>query len=234
MTPLSLEGSLKCLVFALFLALCIGALNISLAQTNATKTKTNSTQRAPSQRPTQPPKPLPPSTATLTGKVFAITNGGDLKEARFASLSLLTGDSATQFKSTLLQVQAKVAAAEAKAQERPLAERNSGTLFDHDAIEFAEIRRKLTCANSFEEIAQKVVDLAKQDVLTKQDTLISAKTDEEGLFNVVGLKLGAYTVVAQGKAGANSAVWMEDVVVLENGKNSPLKMHSPVLACSTL
>src|SRR5262249_42215513 len=153
-----------------------------------------------------PPKPAPPSTITLTGKVFAITNAGDLKQARFASLYLLRGDSAAEFNSTMRGIQAKLAAADARAKEL----RNRKDL----TIDESSLRglHDIACADSLVEIARKTLDLLKRD-----DAMVSSKTDEEGVFNVNELKPGAYTIIVDGRAGTNNAVWVEDTV-LELGK----------------
>lgn len=217
-------------IFALLLALTgsIGGLTMGVGQTNAPKAKTETGARKPSlpaKRPPDSPKSTPPRSALLTGKAFAITKGGDLKPARLASVFVLSGDAALQFKDSMASIQSKAAEAESRLRQ-PLD--SDGTPLPGFDV-FLHLRRKDICLESYINTLRSVIDLAKQN----PDSAVTSDTDEEGLFRVTGLKPGMYTVIVVGRAGANFSVWTRDVS-LEAGKEQALKLHSPSIACFDL
>jgi hypothetical protein len=168
---------------------------------------------------------MPPRTAGLTGKVFLITGGGDIREARFASLFVLSGDVVAQFRATLLQTQ------------EWLTEQNSD--MEKKFTDRSDIAREelIHCHIGLLGINRELTDLAKRDLLNmatlpaKDPEMVLSETDEQGIFKVTGLKPGGYTIAVSGSAGTNFALWIEDVS-LESGKDTSVKMHSPSMACS--
>ena len=167
-------------------------------------------------------KTLAPTAATLTGKVFAITKGGDLKPARMATLFVLSGDVAAQFKSKMLSEISKAAEAEEAASR--LVDPVLRT--DVEVLELLEGIKRMDCEKAFRNTLEDGINLAKRNA----DSVFILETDEEGLFKVAGLKPGSYTVVIIGRAGANDGVWVEDVT-LEAGQETPIKMHALRMAC---
>jgi len=156
----------------------------------------------------------------LTGKVFAITKGGDLKPARMATLFVLSGDAAAQFKSNMLSETSRAAEA---------AKTDSGLVDPMVAGDFSELLESLKrryCRDAFVSTFEEAVNLAKRN----PDSIVTSETDEDGIFRVTGLTSGTRTVVAIGRAGSNDAVWVEDVT-LESGQETPIRMHTPSMAC---
>lgn len=216
----------KCLAFVLFLLYSLSGLDFGIAQTNTPQIEpTAPTQKSASsgKRTKAPPKQMPSSTAGLTGKVFLITKGGDLKEARFASLFVLSGDAVVQFRATLLHWQEWVTEQDSDV-EKEITDRSS----------VADLQA-LHCGVGLVNVQNELVNLSKQQFanLLQSNTadVVNPETDEVGAFNVKGLKPGMYTVAVIGRAGVNTALWIEDVS-LESGKDTAVKMHSPSMACS--
>lgn len=157
---------------------------------------------------TSPGKP----SAILSGKAFLITDGGDLMLARFAHLFVLSGEAATQFSkhAEFVNYQESIDFLQAIGP-------NSG-------IEQAMLR--LQCVENLMKHFEMAGDLKK----AYPSSVVISETDDEGAFKVNGLRPDTYTVLVFGRAGANAALWM-DQVSLENGKDDPLKMRSMKLSC---
>ena len=185
------------------------------------KPKIETTPRKSSPPVKRPPDERKPTTATLTGKVFAITKGGDLKPARMASLFVLSGDAAAQFKSKLLSEKSKAAEADSRLAANP----TTDALFKEDPRLLQLILHE-RCLRVNTNTLQEALDLAERN----DESSVILETDEQGSFRVAGLKPGTHTVIAIGRAGANDCVWIHDVT-LEAGHETPIKMHTPSMAC---
>jgi hypothetical protein len=205
--------------FSLFLALCAGS-NVGSAQASAPKT--DSPSKPPEKQPAAPTKTTPALLAGLTGKVFAITKGGDLKQARFAQVFALSGDSAAAF-NAYMQTIAKAVSQFTKLRDGREADDVTSAGSQVDSL------TKALCTSIVSGPKDKALDLAKAN----PDQVVTSETDEEGFFKIGGLKPGTYTVLVVGRAGANDGFWVENAV-LESGKDDALKMRSPALACLNL
>lgn len=206
-------------LFTLFLALSAGS-NVGSAQSGPPKA--DSPSKPAEKQPTAPTKTRPPLPAGLTGKVFAITKGGDLKQARFAQVFGLSGDSATAFNAYMQTI------AMAVSQFTKLRDgRETDDVISAGAQVDSLIRA--LCTSIVGGPKDKALDLAKAN----PDQVVVSETDEEGFFKIGALKPGAYTVLVVGRACANDGFWVENVA-LEAGKDSVLKMRSPALACLNL
>jgi len=153
-------------------------------------------------------KAAPATTAGVTGKVFLITQGDDLKEARFAEVYALSNEQARAFKAAAIAVQ-------------PSAE---------------QLKREANAIASPPEDAEGVI--AKFACLKDRFTVLgdatgggakATETDEHGIFTLK-LKPGVHTIVVIGKGGQNLAIWAGDVTV-RAGQNNTMKLHEPVVAC---
>jgi len=196
---------------------------IGAGQTPLPQEKSKTEPGKPSTPAKRTPELRKPMTATLTGKVFAITIGGDLKPSRMASVFVLSGDAVAQFKSTMLSENSKVAEADSQLEDPKL-----DVLFKENPGLLTSMKR-IPCWDAFTNILAEAIKLAENSA----DSVVTSESDEEGLFKVAGLKPGVCTIVIIGGAGANDGVWVQDVT-LEAGQETPIKMHRPSMACSNI
>jgi hypothetical protein len=175
------------------------------------------------------PAPVPPG--TLSGRVFLITTGGDLKPARLATIILLysgrTPDQAEaepntagmKFAEELVQaqtIQLKAEAAE-RSRTRPLE--------DEERFE------RRMCRTALQVYAQ--AGLTTLNWLgtegNKAHPVVNAEADEEGNFKIVAPP-GNHILLAHGRAGFNDAAWWTSVGV-KSGEVATVKVAKPAKAC---
>jgi uncharacterized protein YfaS (alpha-2-macroglobulin family) len=152
----------------------------------------------------QAAKSPPLTTGSLTGKVFLITQAGDLKQARFAKVYVLSNAQATAFKDTVIAVPPNP---------------EQAAIEDHPQNEVEKVFTKYNCLQRRWTPVLKAIDGSTK----------GAETDEEGSFKL-RLKPGSYTIVVSGTGGQNLAIWADDVTV-KAGQTSSMKLHEPVVAC---
>jgi len=170
-------------------------------------------------------KPL--KAGALNGRVFGITNDGDLKPARLALLFLFL-----QFE------------AEKKAPEQSpaltylsnyLREFEAG---NHEIESDSTLRsappeeyKRLLCKRQLLSAHMALSDTL--DFLKQHDQMAlmrEADADEEGNFQFANVAPGQYEVVALGRAGLNDAYW-DDNVTINQDETLTLKLSSPTTAC---
>jgi len=145
-----------------------------------------------------------PLTGSLVGKVFLVTSGGDLKQARFAEVYVLSGERAKSFKETAIAIQPSDAQLRREA---------------HPSEDADGIVAKFACLKDrFAKLGEVAGSAPK-----------ATQTDEQGIFQLK-LKPSTYTIVVVGKGGQNYAIWTGDVT-LRAGQPSTMKLHEPVVAC---
>jgi Carboxypeptidase regulatory-like domain len=174
-------------------------------------------QKVPSKEATAP------TTGELTGFVFAVTKGGDLKPARLATVILLWFS--------------VVQNAETENSTGNMYQRN-GLKQMHNVV--AKLASKANDDNFCEQDSCQTQLVgyitALRDTLRwateqrKPEQIKTAEADEEGRFKITGLPAGRYTLVVTGQAGVNSAFWDTDVVVTA-GQTTSVKLSSPKRAC---
>jgi hypothetical protein len=179
---------------------------------------------------------IPPSaaTGTLTGRVFLITKGGDVKPARFADVYVLPKEQAAAFHDdTVKQMQEYIVDSQSlQDQERQL--KRAARLGDRSAgyILSSLPPTSLIPRACLEHLV--ALDPGKKRPgpnghLPLGEALMSSTvTDEEGVFNLK-LKPDTYLIVVSGQGGQNLALWIDDVTI-QYGQNS-MKLHDPVVAC---
>jgi hypothetical protein len=168
-------------------------------------------------------KPKAPASGVVSGRIFLITQGGDIKPARFALVSLFyygtsvirpMEDSAYQ----------KLLDERLKASE----ERLKGSRAMTPAMDC------LAHLKGFLDAASGVSDWSKTGGKSRQ--YISAEADEEGNFKMAAPP-GVYHIQAYGHAGFNDAVWLnkhgllDDDIEVRPGSETGLKLSSPEVAC---
>lgn len=159
------------------------------------------------------PKPKDPG--AVSGKVFLITQGGDLKPARLAQVILLyggvLGGSQDAGTASIFYHRKKVENLKASwpSPGHPTSCRSDLLIFNNSlksTLEWGQTTGKAT---------------AQIQITT---------SDEEGAFQFPKVPIGEYTVLAWGHAGFNDAYWEESLKV-QPGQSVALKLSSPHLAC---
>jgi len=162
---------------------------------------------------------------SIAGRVFAVTEAGEIKSARFARVYLMrigrNPDSPAQvFFDTLRQ----------KLLDQP-----------------ESYSEKLLCIKKLRNITYSVDVAAKwARENNKYSEFLGTQADEEGMFHFTKVETGGYVLIVQGRAGANEAYWKEDVFFFPRGgkpfwtvgsgnalpsKDVFLKLSSPETAC---
>ncbi len=200
---------------------------IGAGQTSVPQPKSDTASRE-SSAPAKCSPECKPAPATLSGKVFAITKGGDLKQARFAQVFVMSGDSATEFNAAMLpndEVVSEFKKVRDQRETNPLLANPSDAYVAY---------RMANVDSTLKVLCNSIINTPKDTVLklvkVHPDQVVTLETDEEGFFKTDGLKPGAYTVLVVGRAGANDGFWVENVA-LEAGKDGALKMRTPVMVC---
>jgi hypothetical protein len=162
----------------------------------------------------------------LAGRVFAITNRGDLKPARIANIRIfqLNGINSTKEKTAgLVYLEETNKATEAYTAE-----------LEKDGVNWSE---KSTCLKSltiYSSTLVKVLEWVEANAKFKQVTI--AQTDESGNFSVA-LAPGEYIVTVRGRAGYNEAVWDTSPLnnpVVKAGGRTQIKLSSPDKSCVSI
>jgi hypothetical protein len=176
----------------------------------------------------QQPKLTPkhaPAGGVLSGRIFAVTTGGDVKPAILADLYLFfevsvhsdgkVNDIDGPGTAGLLYMESKN-----KATETELAEMQRGTWDE-----------QITCRHDLLVYQEAVVDTLQGITATKQWQVLTGQTDEEGHFKLLIPRQGSWYLVAKGQAGAYDAAWEEEGARIFSGKDSEVKLGSPAKAC---
>ena len=148
----------------------------------------------------------------LTGKILAVTRGGDLKPGRFAKVYL--GNLAN-------------AGYTAEADARSLLDLAAQRDKTYRAWESSAVNNPFTPL-----FRGKAEQACINDVLSATPTASSqvATADENGQFTVSDLSPGRYFLVAIGRAGTYAAVWAETLSI-ESEKTTTFTPAGPRLSC---
>lgn len=164
---------------------------------------------------------------TLTGRVFAITGGGDLKPARIAEVYLFLEVGVTK---------------NGKAVDIG---KTAGLAYEDEYLKamgiFVKDYRENVGTWSDESVCKKKLFNYETAVLKarewalangKLSQVIRTTTDEEGKF-VVSLPTGNYVLLVRGRAGFNEAVWVSGAagVIVQPGSKTEIKLSSPEQSC---
>jgi hypothetical protein len=181
-----------------------------------------------------------PKPGVVSGRVFAIRQGGDIKPARMAKVYLL-------WKYHSLN--------EALAEEKKGMTYGSADLTFSDRkikamqANLDESQRDAAAQNYWSDSLRCSKDLGAVDdaILAtwqwcidqkKMNQIPMADADEEGNFRITGVRPGVYDVIARGRAGFNDAFW--DIGGLDSGLQHitvaagteiTLKLSSPEKSC---
>ena len=168
----------------------------------------------------------------VSGSVFAITGGGDLKPARMADVYLL-------YKYRSVKV------ANANPEDMDSAgmawmDNLSKTLEEHTKALAAEgmgWSDKMDCLKSLQ-VYHDALSQTRDWASAKHKgwQILTTEADENGVFKIAVPHPGIYTILASGHAGFNDAFWydmMELGVVVNPGATTTVKLSSPAKSCLT-
>jgi len=166
----------------------------------------------------------------VSGSVFAITKGGDLKPARMAHVYLLYEYRSAEW---------------AKAHPEDANSAGSAWIGNHtEAVEKFNVEAASPGAPRWSEsqichrFLRTYFDALSQTRAWVSENhkgwqMLSTDADENGNFRIAVSRPGSYVILASGQAGANEAFWdngLNDVVV-SPGATIELKLSSPAKAC---
>jgi hypothetical protein len=191
-------------------------------------------------------KPVPLKPATVSGYVFALTKGGDLKPARLTKVymfySRAIGESADQ------------------VVEKPTDSTFAADVFAREVVNGLEEARAWQAERPHLQdstICNSTLSMQYEGAILKtlqwgephQSQILIGETDEEGKFEITVPRSpqdvysfafgvphdhvrapGVYLAVASGMAGYNNAFW-ESEVKIEPGETVKLRMSAPTMAC---
>ena len=152
----------------------------------------------------------------VSGRVFAITQGGDLKPARMALVSAMPSMESFHW---LLSVEKEIK-----------------ELMDAHIRNGAPWGNSLTCKeelDAYDHAILRSFESSSSDVVNKKSAehlFVGTKADEDGNFEL-SLPRGSYALIARGRAGFDDAVWVEKWVTVESDKTTRIKLSSPEKSC---
>ena len=180
-------------------------------------------------------KPAPKNAARsgiVSGRVFLITQSGDLKPARMAEVYALylrpklgndaAGNAIEEHSAsfTLADNQTKEVKAEL-AEYEALPMNESGSMSDA-----ASCRRDLLAYQNA------LVDTLKWASDENKDwQIVQTEADENGAFKIAVPRPGVYTLVVHGHAGFNDAFWESGLLTVTPGSVIAVKLSQPEKAC---
>lgn len=160
----------------------------------------------------KPPVAQKPLDATISGRIFLITAGGDLKPARMAHVYIVVDAQQTSVSKQALPL--------TKALQR-----------DCDDVQFAlHNDSQVIRAWVFSKFQK---DFSSLDGFFKVSAVVASEADEDGRFKSNHLPPGLYTVIAVGQAGVNYGYWA-DSVMAGAGQQAEIKLSVPVQVCPVL
>jgi hypothetical protein len=169
---------------------------------------------------------------SVPGRVFAITNGGDLKPGRFAKVYFFF-DSKTSGGRVVGSGEGTAGVFFLDENLKGLQENTKKmeqSLKQHEDLPSEAIM----CTDKLL-VADKAI-IATLDWAQKTQHLSSiymADTDEDGNFRIDKVQPGSYVAVARGQAGVDDVYWHEDLILEPKG-SVIVKLHSVDTACIPL
>jgi hypothetical protein len=176
---------------------------------------------------------------SISGRIFLITEAGDLKPARFANVYLLSGTPNKNDESAVmvfLKKQIEEAESRTATLTKKREEMESSGAGVNDSEESGCLEELLMETHS----VQAAADWADESKQYSQ--FVGTQADEDGVFRLSGIALNSgtgeslrklnpktsldgfawnYTIVVRGRAGANEAYWEKDLQFLQvNGAMS--------------
>lgn len=181
------------------------------------------------QAKSEPKSPVKPG--VVSGRVFLITVGGDVKPARMAKVYLLYMHRGVKFAGAdkeyhdSAELQWMNALIKAMQDDRKAEEQKSAST-DYHYNEAALCQGKLAeysraLSETFDWVSAK----------KKEWQIVIGQADEEGNFRISVPHPGDYSLVIDGHAGFNDAVWETHPITVSPGTETTIKMSPPEVAC---
>jgi len=175
----------------------------------------------------QQQKSPPAKAGVVSGSVFLITKGGDLKPARMADVYLLYVYRSAKAASAGQDYMGS--AAHAWVENHIKASEEYRTELAQDGVNWSD---SLQCRKHLLTYTVALsATLAWADESQKIWQILTTEADENGVFKIAVSHPGKYTVLASGHAGLNDAFWRVDDVVVNPGATTTVKLSSPAEAC---
>ena len=161
-------------------------------------------------------KSQPARAGVVSGSVFLITKGGDLKPARMADVYLL-------------YLYPSVKQANAHPEEWNSA---VGLIFGENYI---KAPLEIDCLKKMQVYYDALSQTLKWASANHKDwQILTTEADENGAFKIAVPRPGKYIILASGHAGFNDAFWWDDDgVVVNPGATTTVKLSSPAKSCLT-
>lgn len=168
----------------------------------------------------EPPNSHTPSDAGLTsGIVEAEIGNGDLKPARFAKIFVIPAQNADQAKSGILNLARTLEDARTDAVRQQGPGGPASSLVEMQCLAgLIKIRLSLITAGIN----------AGASPETSQN-ILPFDADEQGKFQLKGIKSDSFIVIAVGKVGMNAAIWVSETETAN--QPNEVKLSQPVLSC---
>ena len=161
----------------------------------------------------------------LSGRVFAITNGGDVKPARMANIYLLYEYHGKTVSDKEYQ---------GTAGGMAWSDQESRRLKDYSQWlkeNGKDTSESLWCRTELLGYNKSVLEIMKwADSENKRWQVIIGQADEEGTFKISVPHPGKYRLLIRGRAGFNEAYWNTDVAV-NAGVETTVKLAAPSKSC---
>lgn len=187
-------------------------------------------------------KTAAPTRGTLSGRVFAITQGGDLKPARMADVYILFSAGVTRDgKAVDIGETADLVFMGAQHDAQVL---NNEKLEAYNKAQEQQYNEQLAASPDWSEKGICMRDLATfrpamiktmdwAEAKNKPSQIVKTESDEDGNFSA-SLPPGKYSVYVRGRAGFYEALWDlgdELYVDIHPGTHTEIKLSSPHTSC---
>ena len=173
-----------------------------------------SSMAAQQQTETAKPRMLASKPGVVSGRVFAITGGGDMKPARLARVYLFyagRNDEEAKTSVGMTWLNENVAAVEAQ-------------------VKLVEAERETCAADMLTYDKAILATLKWGEDQKKANQILTADADEEGNFKITSVTPGFYVLLARGRSGFSEGIWSQTIKV-ESGREAIVKLASPEKAC---
>ena|ERR1039458_2241530 len=167
----------------------------------------------------------------VSGSVFAITKGGDLKPARIAHLYLLYIHRSVKFAMANPEDENSAGIAWMKNHNREMERYNTERA--SQGMSWSESMACLESLHTYTKALSETLDWLTANP-RKLWQMLTVDADENGVFKIAVPHPGAYIIIARGQAGFNDAVWeadLADPVIVNSGAATTVKLSSPAESC---
>jgi hypothetical protein len=163
----------------------------------------------------------------LSGRVFAITKGGDVKPGRMARVYLFYLYRSVKYAEAHKEDENSAGMAWLEANNKAMEKYNQTSV--HEGANWSEAR---ACSEALRAHSNALMDTLKWAEKEKKSwQMILDDADEEGNFAIKASRPGKYILVVRGRAGFNEAFWVSDNITIASGVETTVKLSSPEQAC---